>query len=310
VLAKWDEIKAMFTETIPAAIDSVLTKIREIPVIGEIFQATFDNVKAILEFYFERYKIIIETYIKVWIDIIKIGLALIQGDWSEAWEGMKALVGDIWEGIRSMIEIHLDLIKALVGNQLQMVAGIVADIWKLGPNSIYNTIANAMTDAKNWVSDRIGEIVGFFTELPGRVTTALSGLAGALEAAFKAGLNAVIAQINSFIDKFNALRIPGFTIKIPLAPDIKFGGFDFPDMERLATLHHGGIVPGPIGQPMPIIALGGERFLPPGGGGAAGTTIIFERGAFEIQALDADSFQRIIPRLKEALRLELRRAMG
>lgn len=33
------------------------------------------------------------------------------------------------------------------------------------------------------------------------------------------------------------------------------------------SMHQGGIVPGPIGQPVPIMALGGERFLGAGGGG-------------------------------------------
>jgi len=186
VLAKWDEIKAMFTETIPVAIDSVLTKIREIPIIGEIFQATFDNVKAILTAAWASIKVEVETAINVVRDIIKIVTALIHGDWSEAWEGVKALVGHIWEGIRALIEIHLELIKTLIWNQLQLVAGIVADLWRLGPNSVYNTIVGAMTDAKNWVSDRIDDIVGFFMGLPGRIRDELSGLGTIIDTAFKA----------------------------------------------------------------------------------------------------------------------------
>ncbi|HLA18296.1 MAG TPA: phage tail tape measure protein [Dehalococcoidia bacterium] len=310
LLANWDEIRELFEVTIPAAIDSVITKIEELPIIGEIFQTTFDNVRAILTAAWDSIKVEVETAINIVRDVIKIVTALIHGDWSEAWEGVKALVGHIWEGIRALIEIHLELIKTLIWNQLQLVVGIVADLWKLGPNSIYNTIVGAMSDAKQFVSDRIDDIVSFFAGLPGRITTALSGLPGALEAAFRAGLNAVIGQINSFIGKFNALSIPGFTIKIPMAPDIKFGGFDFPDIPKVALLAQGGIVRSPtlalLGErgPEAIVPLNGAGgALNSAGGAGMGMTVIFN-----ISALDGESVRRIMPGMVRQLQDHLRGA--
>jgi len=42
--------------------------------------------------------------------------------------------------------------------------------------------------------------------------------------------------------------------------------------ERAPSFQHGGIVPGPIGAPIPVIAHGGEEFAGPGGFG--GVTVI------------------------------------
>ena len=49
----------------------------------------------------------------------------------------------------------------------------------------------------------------------------------------------------------------------------------------------GGVVPGPIGSPQPIMAHGGERIVPAGGpsGGGGGVTININTGVGDPQAI-------------------------
>ena len=71
------------------------------------------------------------------------------------------------------------------------------------------------------------------------------------------------------------------------------------------AFHRGGVVPGPVGREVPVMALGGERFLPPGQG--AGNVIVFERGAIAISAIDGASVERITPELTRHIDRHLRR---
>jgi hypothetical protein len=68
--------------------------------------------------------------------------------------------------------------------------------------------------------------------------------------------------INKLIDGWNSIefKIPGFD---PPGPGPKFGGFTLgvPDIPHL---HTGGVVPGPVGAEVPIMALAGETVLPIG----------------------------------------------
>ena len=156
VLAKWDEISAMFTKTIPGAIDSLMAKVTGFPVIGEIISGTFEAMWIIAQTIWAQLQNVVETTIKVIGDIIKITMALIHGDWSSAWEGIKQLASDIWEGISAAIGIWLEGLKALILNQLATLAGIFGD---------------AFQAAKDVVGEKLGEIAAQVYNLAGDLYT-------------------------------------------------------------------------------------------------------------------------------------------
>ncbi len=160
---------------------------------------------------------------------------------------------------------HVGWFRDLVDAALQAVLGAfqavfnwVKDNWPLilailtGPiglavlfiTSHWDTIKAGFTAVKDWIAARIGDIVGFFSGLPGRLASAASGLWNFISDGFKAALNAVIRM-------WNGLRIPGFSFHLSTPgpiPDIDFswGGLDLPN---IPTLHTGGIfTPGGNGR--------------------------------------------------------------
>ncbi len=153
-LAKWDDIKTLFTKTIPDAITSVIDKIKELPVIGEIFEATMEVIKIIVTTVFEIIKNRIETAINVIKDIIDIVMALIRGDWDEVWNGIKQLVSDIWTGIKTEIDLILGTLLDLIGVGLDLIAGVFSDIW----NEIKDTVIGLATGLKDEVVDAVTDL--------------------------------------------------------------------------------------------------------------------------------------------------------
>ncbi len=173
VLAEWDDIKKMFVETIPNAITSVITSIEELPIIGEIFKGAFQTAYIEVKTAFEIIKTDVELAINVVRDTIKIVLALIHGDWGEAWNGIKQLLSDVWSGIKKIIGIEIEAAKEVIETQIEVIKGIMGDAWTIIKNGaedawsgikhiISNTFTTASNNVRNGVADIISDIAWLF----------------------------------------------------------------------------------------------------------------------------------------------------
>lgn len=129
--------------------------------------------------------------------------------------------------------------------------------------AIAGLIAIGILVWKNWES-----IVSFFEGIPETIGKAFTTLADIILAPFRAALKGIERGINWLIEQINKIRVD-----IPSwVPGIggKGFGFNIPPIS-LPTFKYGGTVPGAIGQPVPVIAHGGEHFL--GAGNRVGATI-------------------------------------
>ena len=164
------------------------------------------------------------------------------------------LVGQLVEGFKS----GWDQVNELTGGALN---GIVTGAW-----NIVTGVVGAITS----LPGKIGGLAGEFFNAAGRlgdaifqgiiagmkaVPGALGDLTGALKDVFKAAINGAIQAINALIPDSLPL---GFTV----AGHFIGKNIDIPDNPiPLVDFQHGGIVPGPIGAPVPIMAHGGEEIL-------------------------------------------------
>lgn len=112
-----------------------------------------------------------------------------------------------------------------------------------------------------WVRDRFvagfgkardiaGNVIDFVTGIPGRIRDAFARVAEFLSAPFRAGFNAVRRFWNN--------TIGGKGFDIPSWVPFGIGGKSF----RFPKFHSGGIVPGPLGREVPILARAGEEVVP------------------------------------------------
>ena len=260
VLAKWDEIKVMFTETIPGAIDSVITKIEELPIIGEIFKGAFEAAKIVVETYLGFIKADVELAINSIRAIIQIVTALIHGDFGEAWSGIKDLVGGILDNIQAKVGLVLGAIKDLIWVQLQTWVGVISD----GGTLMFNAGVALMGSLASGIKGGLNAAIG---AIESGINTLLSGLGKALSVA------------KTIADAFPGPNPVGNAMQAAI--EAAYTGITLP---RLA---HGGIVTRPtlamIGEAGP------EAVVPLSRGGVGGDTIInltiYNTGPIEEQKL-------------------------
>lgn len=96
-------------------------------------------------------------------NVIKTVLAVIQGDWSGAWEGIKGIVSGV-----------VALIKGLIANWLGQLKGLLESL------NLGDIFTRAWNAGKQAISTGITGAVAFFQELPGKIVSALSSLSGRL----------------------------------------------------------------------------------------------------------------------------------
>jgi hypothetical protein len=198
--------------------------------ISDVFKVVWQIIVDIFHVYWD----IISTYLQVEFAIISTAIKV-------AWDVISTIIG-------TAITVIIGIVKGVAA-----VVGILTGIWQ-----------TVTTDVGNVISG----IVNFFTGLPGKIGTAITGVAGMITGPFKAAFNAVAGLWNNTLGAVS-FQVPGW---IPGIGGDKFG---FP---KIPTFHDGGVVPGAPGSEVFARLLAGEAVLSPsatrslmsGGGAAAG----------------------------------------
>lgn len=172
---------------------------------------------------------------------------------------------------------------ALLANPIGIVVAAIAALVAIGFVVVKNwdTIKAAFSATWGWITDRFGDLVSFVGGLPRKIANVASGMWDGLKESFRSALNWIIDRWNSF--RIPALKVAGLQV----SPEV-----NFPDLQRF---HTGGVVPGPAGHPVPIMALGGETISPNGGGGG-GTTVNL---TINTGVLDRDAGRWIADQLRD-----------
>lgn len=166
--------------------------------------------------------------------------------------------------IKKVIEFYWDFYRAVfdavgraaswVGEKVGDIVGFITGI----PGRISSTvrvmfdgIKAGIQDARQWVSDRIGDIVGTISGMGGRISRVAGGMWDGIKNAFRSAVNWIIRAWNRL-----EFRIPGFD---PPGPGPKFGGFTL-GVPDIPTLHTGGIFQARGGEGLALLQ-SGERVL-------------------------------------------------
>jgi hypothetical protein len=210
------------------------------------------------------------------------------------WDELKGAATVAWEWVRDRFNDLVGFLAGIPGRIGQGLTGPFEGI-KEGAVTAFTTVSGKFNDLVTFLSEipsRIGrnltgafsgileaagtvwstvsgkfdDIVGAAAGIKGRITAAVAGAFDAIGAALKAAWNWIAGKLNAV--KVPSIKILGRTITPSVDP-----------IPHVPTLHAGGVVPGPRGTPREIMALGGERVLPPGRSGAGPVTI-------NVQALD------------------------
>ncbi|KKM65975.1 hypothetical protein LCGC14_1485830, partial [marine sediment metagenome] len=212
------------------AIDSIIAKVENIPVIGEIFKATVrvveDKIKAMISF--------MGNLIAFGKELINFFKAVFAGDWAEAWDSLKEMA-------KLALQLFLDFLQLTFVGTIRSVLSAL-NVWDLVKGAFTGAkdgMVGAFNDAKDGILTALGNL---WTGIAGK----MSGIAGAV----KFGMNTMISLfergINAVIGAWNALEFgmsdpTGVLSKLGLPSNISIGTPNLP-LVNLPRLQKGGIV--------------------------------------------------------------------
>ena len=215
----------------------------------ETVTTVFKVMLPIIEFVLGRIIDQITFAIETILGVIRLFKALFTGDWNEAWEAVKDILGAAWALIKSTIQRAIDLVVGIFDAFGVDIRGIWDGVWS-AIKGAWDTFKNFFTTTiPNVFKSMVNTIIGVYEGIPN---------------AFINALNAVTGAWNDFSIKTPGLKVLGKTI----IPEITFETPDLPTVPniKLPRLARGGIVPATPGGRIIRVAEGGrpEAIVPLG----------------------------------------------
>lgn len=260
IIANWETIKTV-TITVWNAI-------------ADFFVTLWEDIKAVLTTAWEGIKQFFIDYWPLILGIFTGGLGLLVGlliqNWDEikakleeVWNGVKQFFSDTWDGIESTAEDVWNSIKDFFGLlwddivwifENLTLAGILITHWDeitATIEDVWNGIKKFMGDLWDGLSNKASEVFGGIRDALGGIwddiTDKVESVWEGITNTIKNSINSVIDLINSFIGKFNGIKIsiPRITIPSVTIAGVTIGGGSIggqsygvpqiPNIPRLAT---------------------------------------------------------------------------
>ncbi len=269
------------------AIGHVLRVVREIvgvwvDWVSAVWRAWGDDILRIASAAFDAIRGTIDNLLQVIRGVIQTVLALINGDWGQAWNGIKQVLAGLWDQIVNVVRTGIETLRALVGGVVSMFGEVLRPLGNL---------------LHTWVVEPLETIVGAIRDMPGKIGRAAVGMFDGIKNAFR-------SAINFIIDGWNRLEfsIPGFKVG-----PVGYDGFKLgvPDIPRLAA---GGIVRARSGGTLALLGEAGqdEAVIPlPVGGGVSAPARVYHIDIHVAGSVVTE--QDLVRSVKEGLLAEERR---
>lgn len=273
-----DALKSMWSALLPifTALFKELEKIwkdvgpKLIKAVQDIYKEVIPTVKAIVTWIKDHSEDIIAIIkaackiigdvIKILIDavqtIIRVGMAVLRGDWSGAWNLIKDFIKNLGESLKDIIsnfleailrlvgtntedfvktwrtnwEMFITIVKTVVGNIISSVSTFFGDLsssfisklasiittWRDRWDALVDIVSGVWDDVSDFVSGGIDNIRGFLTGLRSILETPWQGLVSFVTGIWNGIRNVVVGGINGIIDAINSLIGAYNTIAVTL----------------------------------------------------------------------------------------------
>jgi len=202
-------------------------------------------------------------------------------------------IGPAMAFIKFSLVTSANMVKVVIVT-VQNLIGVVKWIGKNAPVA-WNAMKNAFGTAKDWIVNKGGALIGWFKSLPGKISSAASGMWNGLRDSFRSAINWVIQRWNNL-----SFTIPSVTL--PLLGTIGGGRLDTPNIPYLAQ---GGVVPATRGGRLAVLGEGGrdEAVIPLDRAGGMGgrSEIVLSIAAAGDPALKA-LLEALLPHMRYGVR--------
>lgn len=210
-----------------------------------------------------------------------------------AWNGIKAGVKAVWDWLKTNV---FDRIKTFFTSTIPNAANTVKTRVVTAWTNIKDKMRSLISNAVGFVRDKINSLVSFFRGLPGRISSAVSGLFNGIKNAFKSAINWVIGKWNGLSFTLPSIsvfgkKIGGGTISTPNIPMLAKGG---------VVRGGGSVIVGEEGPEMLSLPKGAAvNPLSRSGGGGGGTAHV----TFEFKKTGSALMDKFLEELQDAIRV-------
>lgn len=114
---------------------------------------------------------VIKNVMQIVMGVIQVVTGIISGDWDKVWTGIQNIFSGIWNTIISILTGVLRIIGQVVISGIGLVGSFIGDTL----NNIGRFFSDTWNNIVSGVSGFIGNVLGFFRDLPGKIMGVLSG---------------------------------------------------------------------------------------------------------------------------------------
>ena len=236
--------------------------------IKNVVMSVVNFLKPFITTAFSVLKNVFTVYFNIYKTVFTVAFRVIKAVVVTAFNAIKATVMLVFNALKTVFTFYLGIYKAIIGGAIS----VIKTVWSAGFNFFKTKVVGTFNGIKTTISNALGSVWGFITDLKTKIT----GIGSNLWEGLKTGLTSVIGflrnSLNGLIGLFNK-PIEFFNNNNGPLPNIPL----IPDIPALAK---GGIVTRPtlalIGEAgpeavVPLTGAGGRGF-------GGGTTIIVNTG--------------------------------
>lgn len=159
ILPAWQEVQAAVGPLVAAIGARLMPVIRAA---GPVVKTVFAGIGRV-----------IGSVMRIVAAIIRTVTAIIRGDWKGAWNGIKAIVKATWNAIKTIVKVQIGNVKAVLAAAWPTIKAKATAAW----DAVKRRTSDAWNAVKRVVTSGIGKVVTEAKKLPGRIVSALAGIA-------------------------------------------------------------------------------------------------------------------------------------
>ncbi|MDY4041329.1 MAG: tape measure protein [Collinsella sp.] len=174
-------------------------------------QVLLDTVNAV----WPLIQTVITVAMQVISGVVQTVMALIRGDWSGAWEGIKATVSAVWNGIKSIVIGAINAVQAVINSVLNAVKAVWGAAWNSVGSLVsgaWNSVTSTVSGGARSVLDTIGripsQITGFFANAGNLLVNAGQAIVNGLLDGIKGTIGGVFDFVGGIAGQIAALKGP------------------------------------------------------------------------------------------------------
>ena len=139
-------------------------------------------------------------------------MAVIDGDWSGAWEGIQSVASAIWGAIESVISAYISAVSAVISSVLSSISGVWSSTWgaiKGAFSSIWEGIKSAAQSGVNSVYTTVtgikDKITGFFAGAGSWLVESGKAILNGLKSGIESAVGAVTSSVSGAVERIRGL---------------------------------------------------------------------------------------------------------